>query len=95
MTTIVISPASGGAVTVGRNRYQSGAGQVLSVPDGDVPALGAAGWLVVGTTGTTAGRPAATAGTVPTAAAHIDTTLGKTVVSDGATWRDPTTGKQV
>lgn len=95
MTTRVMPPGAGSTVRVNKNVYTAIGGTTLDVPDADAQSLASAGWYIIGTVGSTTARPTAPSATiVPTAASHIDTTLGKPVFSDGAVWRDHT-GKQV
>jgi hypothetical protein len=87
--------ASGTAITTVNGRtYTCAPGSYLDVPDFDGNMLAANGWIVstpLGTS-TTANRP-----TAPLVAGmrYLDTTLGYTIVWDGATWRNPTSGASV
>jgi|GEM_PF-6878291 len=88
MTTRVMppgNPASGTATHVNKTVYSATPGQMLDVSDADAQVLAGAGWYVVGSVGPTSARQATV---VPTAPVHVDTTIGKTVYSDGVSYRD-------
>lgn len=72
---------------VGRT-YTGAPGETLDVPDFDAQGLNANGWTWVAPVGATSERPEHPAASDR----FVDTTLGKIVVFDGETWRDPLTG---
>lgn len=89
----VMPPATGAnSHTVNGRTYSAQPGAVLDVPDFDGAQLVANGWTQAGEgVGSTAQRPAN-----PRRGMHFkDTTLGRIVVFDGKTWRDPATGTAV
>jgi hypothetical protein len=94
---------NGGAVTsqqsmtVNGRTYTGAPGAVLDVPDMDGAVLAANGWIRVAASGTTAQRPTSTSAPFRAApdARYFDTSLGKLIVYDGVTWRDPATGSAV
>ena len=77
--------------------YSSTPGNVVDVPDFDASMLEANGWIFVALSGTTAQRPTGTLAPYPATAglAFYDTTIGKLIKFDGATWRDPANGSSV
>jgi hypothetical protein len=87
------------AVINGRS-YASTPGNVVDVVDADAAQLCANGWIKVAFSGPTSGRPGTSQANgmyfVAAAGTHFfDTTLGKLVVFDGSTWRDPNNGNAV
>ena len=75
-------------------------GSYLDVPDLDAQWLAASGWTRFAISGPTTARPAMNAAVNPPYVAlpglqFLDTTLSKSIVFDGATWRDPTTGNSI
>jgi len=93
-TTIRMMPAGSGKVTtmsVNGRVYSCALGSTLDVVDFDAAILTANGWIQVAPVGSTAQRPAK-----PGVGNFFhDTTLGKLVIFEGATWRDPATGGAV
>lgn len=91
----MMPPADGShnPINLGARSYSCAIGSVVTVVcDADREALMANGWIVssAGGSGATSARPdPAQAGRQ---AQFHDTTLGKIIVSDGKTWRDPHTG---
>jgi hypothetical protein len=85
------------SMVVNGRTYAGTPGSAMDVPDMDGAVLAANGWIKVAASGTTAQRPTSTS--APLRAApnerYFDTTLGKLIVFDGATWRDPATGSAV
>lgn len=86
--------------TVNGRRYSAVPGAAVDVPDMDATVLGANGWITCAPSGTTAQRPTTNqaSGSLYFAApgmSFVDTTIGKLIVFDGATWRDPVTGSAV
>jgi hypothetical protein len=77
--------------------YTAAPGSTLDVLDSDAQVLMANNWVFVAPSGPTSARPTGTLGLYSAAAAQtfFDTTLGKLIVSDGQTWRDPSTGNAV
>lgn len=84
----LMPPASGPlqVCTINGRTYTGVAGTPQDVPDADKQGLVGNGWLLMAVSGTTAQRPAQPA--YPAILAYIDTTLGKPIWYDGATWRD-------
>jgi hypothetical protein len=70
--------------------YRAVAGTIVQALPDDAVELAPRGWLQLPTFGTTAQRPAGP--TLNPGALHVDSTVSKTVVWDGANWRDVTTG---
>lgn len=98
----VFSPMPGsyrvGAPTIANGRtYVPSAGTVIDVPTYDGNALGSNGWTVYGYSGPTAERPKAPAVAMDLEGVRVfyDTTLNKTIMWDGASWRDPLNGASV
>lgn len=96
MTTRVMPPADGlhpSIVANGRS-YACALGSTLDVPDQDALIMLANGWTSHGSggqVGATAARPVN-----PYRGQEFhDSTLGKTIVSDGKVWRDPASGASV
>ncbi|MGO9006611.1 MAG: hypothetical protein ACLQIQ_07500 [Beijerinckiaceae bacterium] len=85
------------ARTVNGRTYSGTPGTVQDIPDFDANALAANGWINVAFSGPTSARPTATVAPYAATAGlpFYDTTLGKVIVYDGATWRDPTNGNSV
>ncbi len=87
-------------VTVNGRRYSAAPGAAVDVPDMDANVLAANGWVVCAPSGPTSARPTVNPNTNPPYVAapgfeFFDTTLGKLVFWDGASWRDPATGSAV
>jgi hypothetical protein len=103
MPTFRMFPALtvGQQVLTANGRGYSGApGAAIDVPDFDAGVLAANGWTRVALSGPTSARPTTNPNTSPPYVAarslpYLDTTLGKIVVFDGATWRDPVNGNAV
>ncbi len=82
--------------TVNGRTYSGTPGSVLSVPEQDGQILQANGWTSIAPSG-----PASPAGRQdrhlrrPPRAQFFDETLGKLIVFDGQTWRDPLNGNAV
>ncbi|MGF3025553.1 hypothetical protein ACQVP2_22345 [Methylobacterium aquaticum] len=77
--------------------YSGTPGSVVSVPEQDGQALQANGWTYIAPSGPTSARQTGKTGIY---AAHrgaqfFDETLGKMIVFDGQTWRDPSNGNAV
>jgi hypothetical protein len=93
--------AVGQQTTSANGRTYSGVpGTYQDVPDFDAGVLNANGWTRVALSGPTSARPSTNYTVNPPYVAapslhFLDTTLGKIVVFDGATWRDPVTGSAV
>jgi hypothetical protein len=85
------------SMVVNGRTYSAAPGSVLDVPDMDGAVLAANGWVKVAASGTTAQRPTSTSAPFRAApeARYFDTSLGKLIVYDGVTWRDPATGSAV
>ena len=97
----MIAPARAGSpIQVFGRLYAQVPGTAIDVPSGDTGTLGAAGWLYVALSGPTAQRPtqsvvlAGIDGLVP-GLEYFDTTLGRCIFYDGASWRDPNSGALV
>lgn len=95
VTNQLMPPSSGVTVTtvVNGRKYSAAAGAVVTAPDFDATVLEANGWIIIanGGTGATAGRPVN-----PPKSTHFhDSTLGKNIIWDGKTWRDPDSGTAV
>jgi hypothetical protein len=77
--------------------YAGSPGTVMDIPDQDAQVLAANGWVKVAASGTTAQRPGSNSAPFRAApeAKYYDTSLGKLIVFDGVTWRDPATGSAV
>jgi hypothetical protein len=75
-----------------RRNYSGAPGAIVPVQDYDAAQLAAFGWIRLPSPGTTAQRsdPRGSPGLF-----FFDSTLGKTIVSDGLNWRDPQTGSTV
>jgi hypothetical protein len=72
--------------------YTCAAGSTLDVIDADARVLAANGWAITASAvGATATRPA----NPRFGQTFHDTTLGVTVIWEGAAWRDPATGNAV
>jgi hypothetical protein len=87
-------------LTANGRGYSGVPGTAIDVPDFDAGVLAANGWTRVALSGASSARPPINPNASPpyTAAAglhYLDTTLGKIIVFDGATWRDPSTGASV
>lgn len=85
-------------ITCASGRKYSGIpGSVIDVPLGDAENMGGpAGWMrFPGMSGPTSGRPKPNdpdTNAAVVATYYVDTTIGKVVMFDGATWRDVITG---
>jgi hypothetical protein len=91
---IRLMPAGSGKVTsmtVNGRTYSCALGSTIDVPDFDSFVLGANGWIQVAPVGTTAQRPPKPG----LGAIFHDTTLGYTIIFEGAAWRNPATGAAV
>jgi hypothetical protein len=87
-------------LTANGRGYSGVPGTAIDVPDFDAGVLCANGWTRVALSGPTSARPPINPNTSPpyTAAAGLhffDSTIGKIIVFDGATWRDPVNGNAV
>ncbi|MET7242492.1 hypothetical protein ABZT49_03930 [Methylobacterium sp. EM32] len=83
--------------TVNGRTYTGTPGSVVTVPEQDGQVLQANGWTFVAPSGPTSARPVGKTGLY---AAHrgaqfFDEALGKLIVFDGQTWRDPLNGNAV
>lgn len=67
-------------------------GTIVQVLEGDEIQISPQGWLRLPGVGATAARPAFGSYALVPGALFVDTTVGKTVIFDGANWRDVTTG---
>jgi hypothetical protein len=83
------------SLTVGS--YTASPGSVIDVLDADAEQLEANGWIAVAPSGPTSARPAGTLGLYQASPGQLyyDTTISKLIISDGQTWRDPSTGNAV
>ena len=100
LVRMLAPPKAASPIQVFGSTYAQLPGTVADVPSGHVATLAQAGWTYVGLSGTTAQRP-----TVGQALAgldglvqgleYFDSSLGKCVFYDGASWRDPATGALV
>jgi hypothetical protein len=95
-----MSPAKPGSPITMLNgqTYAVAPGVVLDVPDQHADALGSNGWLVIGQSGPTSVRPTTRSPgryMAQQGDEFYDTTLGKLLTFDGATWRDPSNGAAV
>jgi hypothetical protein len=74
-------------IIVSGRSYSSSPGNVVDVLDSDASQLQANGWVWVAASGPTSARPTGTLGLYSAAAGQLyfDTTLNKTIVSDGTT----------
>jgi hypothetical protein len=94
MANIRLMPAGNGKITtatVNGRTYTCALGATIDVPDFDAFVLGANGWIQVAPVGTTAQRTAKPG----LGAIFHDTSVGKLIIFEGATWRDPATGSAV
>ncbi len=88
-------------IAVSGRTYSSTPGNAVDVPDFDSVTLQANGWIFVALSGPTSGRPteteirASTGSPLSAGLKFFDTTIGKVIVFDGATWRDPANGNAV
>ena len=78
------------AVANGRS-YQVTPGAIFDANERDIDALHSVGAQLLAAVGATAQRPTDAHARMP----YIDTDLGKVVMFDGHTWRDPVTGVAV
>ena len=85
------------SMQVNGRTYSGAPGSVLDVPDMDGAVLAANGWIRVCSSGSTAQRPTGTSAPFRATpdARYFDTSLGKLIVYDGVTWRDPANGSAV
>ena len=86
--------------TVNGRTYSAAPGSAIDIVDCDAEVLSANGWTKIALSGATSARPSTTLNGSPpyhaTAGFHyVDVTLGKVIVFDGLTWRDPITGNAV
>lgn len=75
-------------------------GTMIDVPDFDAAGLCGNGYTRIALSGPTSARPSTNPNMSPPYVAapgvlFLDTTLGKLIVHDGVTWRDPVTGSAV
>ena len=94
MATYRMMPAGNGKITtttINGRTYSCPVGATLDVVDFDAWALADAGWIQVAPVGTTAQLPAKPG----IQQFYHDTTLAKTIIFEGAAWRDPATGSAV
>lgn len=99
MPNVIVHPPADGLHNTGYangRSYTATPGNPISVPDFDAQVLCTNGWLrsvssFAVAQGPTSGRPIAPAA----GARYSDTTVGREVMWDGATWRDPITGAAV
>jgi len=95
MTNYRMMPAGNGKVTtatVNGRTYSCALGSTIDIVDFDAWALAsAAGWVQVAPVGTTAQRPPKPG----IQQFYHDTSLAKTIIWEGAAWRDPATGTAV
>jgi hypothetical protein len=91
-----VSVAEQTRVVNGRT-YTATPGNVVDVLDSDAAELQNNGWIFVAPSGPTASRPSGALGLYQASpgATYFDVTLGKLIVSDGQTWRDPVNGNAV
>jgi hypothetical protein len=84
----------GGFSSQSQRQYSGSPGTLISVAVADdVTQLQGRGWTALPNSGTTAQRPTSLGGSpLPTPTFYIDSTISKTIVWDGANWRDVTTG---
>ena len=88
-------------IVVSGRTYSSTPGNAVDVPDLDSVTLQANGWILVALSGPTSGRPteteisASSGSPLSAGLKFFDTTIGKVIVFDGATWRDPANGNAV
>lgn len=77
--------------------YTGTPGSTYDVADFDAEVLSANGWIKIALSGPSTARPSATLAPNQVAAGshYFDSTLGVTIVYDGASWRDPATGNSV
>ena len=67
-------------------------GTIVPVLEGDEIQIAPNGWMRLPAFGATATRPALNSYALTPGSLFVDTTISKTVVWDGANWRDVTTG---
>lgn len=93
----MLPPADGnhGTITVNGRTYTCALGSSIDVPDFDGVIMQANGWTIsaAGGAGATAARPVLVSN--QRGYQFHDSTLGKNIVWDGKTWRDPTNGNSV
>lgn len=97
-TTVTGNIGAGSGNPVLRS-YTAGAGQYIDAlgdpASGDAATLGSQGFIAICASGPTSSRPNFATSSVGIGVRDVlflDTTLGKIVVFDGASWRDPVTG---
>ena len=79
------------SITINGRTYSCAAGSAIDVPFFDAPIMTANGWCQICAVGPTSARP-----TAPTFNQFFhDTTLGLTIVWEGAAWRNPANGSAV
>jgi hypothetical protein len=90
-------PVSKQTIAINGRGYSAAPGSVVDVLDVDAQELQANGWIPVAPSGPTSARPTGTLGLYSAAAGQTfyDTTIGKLIISDGQSWRDPATGGAV
>ena len=94
MTLHRMLPPPGGATTrVNGRSFTCAAGATIDVADFDADLLEVNGWTkaAAGGAGASAARPA----NPPRKTVFHDTTLGRNIVWDGKSWRDPDSGAAV
>ncbi len=96
----LLGPITAATTVVNGRTYTGAPGNVYDVVDGDGDVLGANRWVKVCPSGPTSSRPTISMANginfVAQRGVHfMDTTIGKLIVFDGATWRDPTSGTSV
>jgi hypothetical protein len=87
-------------LTVNGRNYTGAPGVAMDVPDFDAQVLGANGWICCCPSGPTSARPTTNPNisapyTAAPSSKFYDTSIGKMLIFDGATWRDPATGNAV
>jgi hypothetical protein len=90
-------PASQQSRVVNGRSYTATPGNVIDVLDADALQLQSNGWIFVALSGPSSVRPVGTLGLYSAAEGqcYFDTTIGKLIISDGQSWRDPSTGGAV
>jgi hypothetical protein len=84
-------------IVVKGRTYSAIPGTTIDVYDADAEQLEANGWIPIAPSGPTSARPAGALGLYSAAAGQsfFDKTLGKLIISDGVSWRDPANGGAV
>lgn len=85
----LLPPAGASAITVNSRTYDPAVAP-QDVPEHDSNALQANGWAFLGAVGTSAQRPTSSLGTHPlfVGQRYYDTTVSKTLLWNGAVWKD-------